>query len=88
MLAFTAGISLATGLVFGLVPALSAWKSDLARDLSRGGRSVGPSGSARVRRFVTVTEVAAALVLLVGASLLLSSLSRLRRVAPASTRGA
>ncbi len=82
VLAFTAGISLVTGLVFGLVPALSAWKSDLARDLSRGGRSGGPSGSARVRRFVTVTEVAAALVLLVGASLLLSSLSGLRRVAP------
>jgi putative ABC transport system permease protein len=82
VLAFTAGTSVLTGLFFGLVPALSAWKSDLARDLSRGGRTGGPGGSSRVRRAVTITEVAAALVLLVGATLLLGSLSRLRRVAP------
>lgn len=79
---FTLAISVLAGLAFGVVPALIAWRSDPARDLRR--REGGAAGGAnvRMRRLVTISEVAAALVLLVGAGLLLSSLRRLLRVDP------
>jgi putative ABC transport system permease protein len=83
VLVFTMGISLLTGLIFGMVPALSALKPDLVADLREGGRGAS-AGRAhiRFRRLLTIAEVATALVLLIGAGLLMSSLTRLQKVEP------
>jgi putative ABC transport system permease protein len=83
VLVLTLGISLVTGLVFGLAPALAASKMDLNDALKEGGR--GASGGARDRRFrhaLVIVEVAMALVLLVGAALMVQSFLRVRRVDP------
>ena len=81
VLAFTLGLSVLTGIVFGLVPAFEATRFDLHGSLKEGGKSVGGStGSHRVRSVFVVTQVALALVLLVGAGLLVKSLNRLQAV--------
>jgi putative ABC transport system permease protein len=81
VLLFTLGLSVLTGIVFGLVPALEATRFDLTDSLKEGGKSVGGSvGSHRVRSVFVVTQVALALVLLVGAGLLVKSLNRLQTV--------
>jgi putative ABC transport system permease protein len=83
VLAFTLGIAIVTGVIFGLVPALPALKPDLVGDLRQGGRGASSGvGHIRFRRLLTITEVATALVLLIGAGLLLSSLTHLQRVDP------
>jgi putative ABC transport system permease protein len=82
VLAFALGVAILSALVFGLVPALAAWRSDPATALRFEGRGADHGGGSRIRRLVTVTEIATALVLLVGAALLLSSLGRLLRVDP------
>ncbi|HEV7508313.1 MAG TPA: ABC transporter permease [Thermoanaerobaculia bacterium] len=86
VLVFTLGIAILTGVIFGLVPVFSALKPDLVGDLRQGGRGAS-SGvrHIRFRRLLTVTEVASALVLLIGAGLLLSSLTHLQRVDPGFT---
>ncbi len=83
VLAFTLGLSLLTGIVFGLIPSLEATRFDLQDSLKEGGKNVGgTSRSHRVRSLFVVTQVALALVLLVGAGLLVKSFNRLQSVDP------
>jgi putative ABC transport system permease protein len=79
ILAFTLGVSLLTGLIFGIVPALSASRSDLNRSLKEGGRD-SQAGGGRIRGALVIAEVAIALVLLLGAGLLLKSFMRLQHI--------
>jgi len=77
VLLFALGTSIATGVFFGLAPALSAARVDLNSALKQsGGRSLSPSG-AKLRSATVVFEVALSLVLLVGAGLLIQTLFRL-----------
>jgi putative ABC transport system permease protein len=81
--AFTAAVSLATGLLFGLVPAIRAARPDLQEAMKEGGR--GAASSRRVRRMgnlLVIGEVALALLLLVGAGLIVQSFIRLRLTDP------
>ena len=83
VLAFTAGVSLLAGILFGLVPALRTASPDLRESLNEGTRgSTGGPGQHRLRGALVVLEVAFAVVLLVGSGLLLRSFSRLQDVPP------
>ena len=82
VLAFTAGLSLLTGMVFGLLPAWQASRPDLVAVLREGGRSVGGAARRRFRDGLVVAEIALSLVLLVGAGLLLRSVSALQGADP------
>jgi putative ABC transport system permease protein len=77
VLLFTLAASLVCGLVFGVVPALTASGSSLTSALKDGGRSGSSSRGSRARSTFVVVEMALALVLLVGAGLLLRSFTRL-----------
>jgi len=81
VLVFTAAISLLTGVLFGIAPAVSISPAALAESLKEGGRS-GSGGlrSGRARNLLVITEVSLALVLLVGAGLLVRTLVRLQNV--------
>jgi putative ABC transport system permease protein len=81
ILAFTAGLSLLTGIVFGLAPAFQASRRELNESLKTGGKSPGVARQ-RLRNGLVVTEIALALVLLVGAGLMTKSLLRLMAVDP------
>ena len=83
VLLFTVLVSVGTGVLFGVMPALQISKSDLQSTLREGGRSgAGDRGGQRVRRVLVVAEVALALTLLVGAGLLVKSSARLSGVDP------
>ncbi len=77
VLLFTLGASLACGLIFGVVPALTASGASLTDALKEGGRSGSAARGNRTRSVFVVVEVALALVLLVGAGLLVRSFVRL-----------
>lgn len=80
-LVFLAGVSLVTGLVFGSVPALGAARLDPSEALKEGGRG-NSRGSGAGRNALVVVEFALALVLLMGAGLLIRSFAQLLRVDP------
>jgi putative ABC transport system permease protein len=83
VLAFTFVVSLASGLLFGLAPALQVRRADVASFLRQA--AAGAVGHARARRFrmlLVVGEVAVAMVLVAGAGLMLRSFERLRSVDP------
>jgi putative ABC transport system permease protein len=83
VLGFTLGLALITGLIFGLAPALQATRFDLHDSLKEGGKGAGGSaGGHHLRNFFVITQVALALVLLVGAGLLVKSFNRLQSVDP------
>jgi putative ABC transport system permease protein len=80
VLAFTFAVSVITGILFGLVPALRASRTDPQEALKEGGRAIGSPGRQRVRNVLVVAEAATALILLVGAGVLMRSFIRLMNV--------
>ena len=83
VLAFTAVITLTTGMLFGLAPAVQAARPDLSNALTEGGRG-GSAGlrRQRFRRGLVVSQIALALVLVAAAGLLVQSFARMRGVDP------
>jgi putative ABC transport system permease protein len=82
VLAFTLGVSLLTGVIFGLVPALQISKADLHETLKEGGRTGSSGARAWVRNSLVVVEMALALVVLISAGLLIRSFWRVQQVNP------
>jgi putative ABC transport system permease protein len=82
VLGFTLGVSFLTACAFGLVPALQASKPKLSETLKEAGGRSGSHGvrSRQVRRLLVIAEVALAIMLLVGAGLLIKSFNRLQSV--------
>ncbi|MEN3332202.1 MAG: putative transport system permease protein [Blastocatellia bacterium] len=82
VLAWTLAISLATGIIFGIAPALEATRLNLNEALNEGGKGGGGQGahSRRLRSVLVVAEVALALVLLASAGLMVKSFARLRNI--------
>jgi putative ABC transport system permease protein len=84
---FTAVASLATGLVFGIAPALRASRSSPNDALKEGGRSSDGGTHRRAGRLLVISEVALSLILLIAAGLLMHSFARLQDVAPGFDSG-
>ena len=82
VLLFTLGLALLTPVVFGLIPSLQASRPELRDALAEGGRSAAAPTRARVRMLLVTGEVAVALLLLVGAGLLIRSFANVMSVDP------
>ena len=83
VLGFTLAVSLAAGLLFGLAPALAAARPSLQQSLKEGGlRAAGGAHRMETRNLFVVAEAALALVLLIGAGLMIRSVQRLQSVQP------
>jgi putative ABC transport system permease protein len=82
-LAFTLAVSVITGIVFGLAPALHASRFNLFGSLKEGGRTAtGGTGRSRIRSLLVISQVSLAVVLLIGASLLIESMYHLLHQSP------
>jgi putative ABC transport system permease protein len=82
VLVFTLAISILTGIMFGLAPALRASKVELTASLKEGGRSSSAGSHHRTRSIFVVAEIALALVLLVSAGLMMNTFLRVLRASP------
>ena len=83
VLLFALAVSILTGVIFGIAPALLAARTDVAAALNEGGRSKTASAAGhRIRKILVTTEVAFALMLVVGAGLLMKGFSHLRSMNP------
>jgi len=82
VLAASVGVTLVTGLLFGLVPALRARRPELALAINSGGRRTTASGQHRTQSLLVVAQVALTMVLLAAAGLLMRSLANTTRVDP------
>jgi putative ABC transport system permease protein len=82
VLVFTAAVAVVTGVVFGLAPALSVSRQDLAAQLKSGGRAGADLSTGRLRGALVVAEVALAFTLLTAAGLILQAFVRVRGLDP------
>src|SRR5262245_739937 len=82
VLLFTLSLTVLTGMLFGLAPALQSAKTNLTDSLKEGGRSMAGGARHRLRNAIVVGEVALSLVLLIGAGLVMRSFWRLMKVDP------
>jgi putative ABC transport system permease protein len=82
VLLFTLGISVLTAVLFGVIPALHASRPDLNLALQEGDRRTSSGSRSKVRHCLVVSEVALAMVLLVGAGLMINTVLRLQQVNP------
>lgn len=82
VLAFTGGLAIFTGFLFGLAPALHSPRASLAQSLNSAARGVSASVSQRLRSGLAIAEVAFALLLIIAAGLLMRSFMALSRVDP------
>ncbi|PYS20032.1 MAG: hypothetical protein DMG11_30715 [Acidobacteria bacterium] len=82
VVAFAVGISIVTGVLFGIAPALSSRRANLNEILKAGSRSISMGGPERLRSVLVVAETALAFALLVGAGLTLRSFAGLLNVKP------
>ena len=80
VLAFTMGVAVLTGFIFGLFPALQVSRADVSATIKESGSRSGTGRRHWARNSLVVTEVAMALVLLIGAALLIRTLASLRQV--------
>jgi len=83
VLLFTLFISILTSVIFGLIPSIQSGKTDVQETLKEGGNtvSIGMAG-AWLRQVLVIVEIAAAVVLLIGAGLMIRSVLRIRDVEP------
>ncbi len=83
ILAFSLAVSILTGIVFGLVPALQATRPNLANTLKdEAGALAGGAGHVRLRKSLVVAQIALSLLLLIGAGLFLNTLRNLKNLWP------
>jgi predicted permease len=90
MLAFTAGATLCTALLFGVAPALQATRVEIGAQLKEGGRTLQGAGTDRSRlplgKLLVIAQVGLSLLLLIGAGLFLRSLGNLSQLQPGFAR--
>src|SRR5580658_6628674 len=86
VLGFTLAVSFLAGIICGLIPALETLRQDLYSILKEGTRAAGAAGGQKIRSLLVVSEIALALVPLVGAGLLIRSFHRLVEVDPGFQR--
>jgi len=82
VLLFALAISIGTGILFGILPALRSARARVSEDLAEGGRTSSSAATGRIRATLAVTQVTLAFVLAVGAGLLLRSVWNLTRIDP------
>ncbi len=82
VLLFTLGLSLSTAMVFGLIPAIQASNPNLNNALREGARRTSSGSRGHTRHALAVCEIALAMVLLIGAGLMINSMLRLKKVDP------